>query len=72
VDYELYTDAWDAVRLWNAISEAAADFGLVIAGLGARGTLRVTHSSAGTKIWRDVRGRKIEMKIVPLPFYHTQ
>lgn len=38
--FELYAPAPDAARLWRALMEAGAPFGLEAAGLGARDTLR--------------------------------
>jgi aminomethyltransferase len=38
--YEIYSDAKDAVPLWEAIIKAGVGLGLVPAGLGARDTLR--------------------------------
>jgi aminomethyltransferase len=39
--FELYCEAADAARLWNALLEAGSPEGLVPAGLGARDTLRL-------------------------------
>jgi aminomethyltransferase len=39
--YELYCDAADAVRIWEALLAAGKDLGLAPAGLGARDTLRL-------------------------------
>jgi aminomethyltransferase len=39
--FELYCDASDAEKLWNALLETGGPFGLVPAGLGARDTLRL-------------------------------
>jgi aminomethyltransferase len=41
VGFELYCDASDAEKLWNALLETGGPFGLVPAGLGARDTLRL-------------------------------
>jgi aminomethyltransferase len=42
--YELYSDATDGTALWNVLTEAGSDLGLVPAGLGARDTLRLEAS----------------------------
>lgn len=39
--YEIYCDAADTPKIWNAILEAGKDNGLIPAGLGARDTLRL-------------------------------
>ncbi|GII58947.1 aminomethyltransferase [Planotetraspora thailandica] len=39
--FELFVANADAVHVWNALTEAGADFGLVPAGLSARDTLRL-------------------------------
>jgi aminomethyltransferase len=39
--FELFVAGGDAVHIWNALTEAGADFGLVPAGLSARDTLRL-------------------------------
>jgi aminomethyltransferase len=39
--YELYMKSGDALRVWDGLIEAGADFGLIPAGLGARDTLRL-------------------------------
>ena len=39
--FELYCAAGDAEKLWNAVLEAGAQYGLIPAGLGARDTLRL-------------------------------
>ena len=39
--FELYCDAGDAVRLWNALMDAGKDLGVLPCGLGARDTLRL-------------------------------
>lgn len=39
--YELYFQNEDAVNLWNALSEAGSEFGILPCGLGARDTLRL-------------------------------
>jgi aminomethyltransferase len=38
--FELYADTSDAPRLWDVLLEAGSDEGVVLAGLGARDTLR--------------------------------
>lgn len=39
--FEIYTRPEDAVRLWDALLEAGAEFGIKPCGLGARNTLRL-------------------------------
>jgi aminomethyltransferase len=39
--FELYCENKDAKKLWDAVFEAGAEFGIVPAGLGARDTLRL-------------------------------
>lgn len=39
--YELYFQNKDAANLWNALSEAGSEFGILPCGLGARDTLRL-------------------------------
>jgi len=39
--YELYCEALDALKLWNALLQAGANEGLIPCGLGARDTLRL-------------------------------
>jgi aminomethyltransferase len=46
--FELYVDAPDAVRLWDALLEAGAPRGLIPCGLGARDTLRL---EAGLRLY---------------------
>jgi aminomethyltransferase len=46
--FELYVDAPDAVRLWDALLEAGAPKGLIPCGLGARDTLRL---EAGLRLY---------------------
>lgn len=45
---ELYCDAGDAERLWDALVEAGAPHGLALCGLGARDTLRL---EAGLRLY---------------------
>ena len=44
--FELYCQATDAVKLWDRITEAGKDDGLIPAGLGARDTLRLEKGFA--------------------------
>jgi aminomethyltransferase len=46
--FELYVDAPDAVRLWDALLDAGAPKGLIPCGLGARDTLRL---EAGLRLY---------------------
>ena len=46
--FELYVDAPDAVRLWDALLEAGGPKGLIPCGLGARDTLRL---EAGLRLY---------------------
>ena len=39
--FEIYADRGEAVRLWNDLMEAGAEFGILPAGLAARNTLRL-------------------------------
>jgi aminomethyltransferase len=39
--FELYVHEKDTVKLWNALFEAGAEFGILPIGLGARDTLRL-------------------------------
>ncbi|MEL7648873.1 MAG: glycine cleavage system aminomethyltransferase GcvT [Sedimentibacter sp.] len=57
--FELYFDAKDAPKLWDAILEAGKDEGLVPAGLGARDTLRFEAAL-------PLYGQEIDKDITPL------
>lgn len=56
--FELYVDAPDAVRLWDALLEAGAPKGLIPCGLGARDTLRL---EAGLRLY----GQDMDDRIDP-------
>jgi len=57
--YEVYVAPGDAVRVWNALLEAGADFGVKPCGLGARNTLRLEAKMA-------LYGHEIDASISPL------
>ena len=57
--FEIYVPAAEAVRLWNLLLEAGAEFGIKPCGLGARNTLRL---EAGMVLY----GHEIDASISPL------
>ena len=57
--FEIYIPPAEAVRLWNAVMEAGAEFGIKPCGLGARNTLRLEAAMA-------LYGHEIDASISPL------
>jgi aminomethyltransferase len=57
--FEVYIDATDAVRVWEALLEAGTPLGLLPAGLGARDTLRL---EAGLLL----HGNDMDKRVTPL------
>lgn len=57
--FELYVAAEEAVRVWNAVLDAGAEFGIKPAGLGARNTLRLEAAMA-------LYGHEITASLTPL------
>lgn len=57
--YEIYIPPTEAVRIWNELLEAGAEFGIKPAGLGARNTLRLEAKMA-------LYGHEIDASISPL------
>ncbi|MFZ5633131.1 MAG: glycine cleavage system aminomethyltransferase GcvT [Bacillota bacterium] len=57
--FELYLDAADGVKLWQALMESGENTGLVPAGLGARDTLRFEASM-------PLYGQELDDKTTPL------
>jgi aminomethyltransferase len=57
--FELYVASGEAARVWNAVLEAGAEFGIKPAGLGARNTLRLEAAMA-------LYGHEITASITPL------
>lgn len=56
--FELYVPPEEAVRMWEAVMEAGAEFGIQPCGLGARNTLRLEAKMA-------LYGREIDASISP-------
>ena len=54
--FEVYADKDEAVRLWNDIMEAGAEFGILPAGLAARNTLRLESAMSlyGNELGDDI------------------
>ena len=54
--FEIYADKDEAVRLWNDIMEAGAEFGILPAGLAARNTLRLESAMSlyGNELGDDI------------------
>jgi aminomethyltransferase len=57
--FEIYVPPSDAVRMWNLVMEAGAEFGIKPCGLGARNTLRLEAKMA-------LYGHEIDASISPL------
>jgi aminomethyltransferase len=57
--FEIYVPPAEAVRMWNLIMDAGAEFGIKPAGLGARNTLRLEAKMA-------LYGHEIDASISPL------
>jgi aminomethyltransferase len=57
--YEIYVPPSEAVRIWNEVMQAGAEFGAKPAGLGARNTLRLEAKMA-------LYGHEIDASISPL------
>jgi aminomethyltransferase len=57
--FELFVDPSEAVRIWNLVMEAGAEFGIKPCGLGARNTLRL---EAGMALY----GHEIDASITPM------
>src|SRR5579871_1571486 len=57
--FELYIPAGEAVRIWNKLLQAGAEFGIKPCGLGARNTLRLEAKMA-------LYGHEIDASITPL------
>ncbi len=57
--FEIYIPSAEAVRVWNAVMEAGAEFGIKPCGLGARNTLRLEASMV-------LYGHEIDASISPL------
>ena len=57
--YEIYIPPAEAVRIWNEVLNAGAEFGIKPAGLGARNTLRLEAKMA-------LYGHEIDASISPL------
>ena len=57
--FEVYVPPTEAVRVWNMLLEAGAEFGIKPAGLGARNTLRLEAKMA-------LYGHEIDASISPL------
>jgi aminomethyltransferase len=57
--FEIYVPPSEAVRMWNLVMEAGAEFGIKPAGLGARNTLRLEAKMA-------LYGHEIDASISPL------
>ncbi len=57
--YEIYAPPAEAQRIWNAVLEAGAEFGIKPCGLGARNTLRLEAKMA-------LYGHEIDASISPL------
>ncbi len=57
--YEIYVPPSEAVRVWNEVMQAGAEFGAKPAGLGARNTLRLEAKMA-------LYGHEIDASISPL------
>ena len=57
--YEIYVPPAEAVRIWNEVLRAGAEFGIKPAGLGARNTLRLEAKMA-------LYGHEIDASISPL------
>src|SRR5215213_3883419 len=54
--FEIYADKTEAVRLWNDLMEAGAEFGVLPAGLAARNTLRLESAMSlyGNELGDDI------------------
>ncbi len=54
--FEIYADKDEAVRLWNDLMEAGAEFGILPAGLAARNTLRLESAMSlyGNELGDDI------------------
>lgn len=57
--FEIYVPPSEAVRIWNEVMQAGAEFGIKPAGLGARNTLRLEAKMA-------LYGHEIDASISPL------
>jgi aminomethyltransferase len=57
--FEIYVPPADAVRIWNLVMDAGAEFGIKPCGLGARNTLRLEAKMA-------LYGHEIDASISPL------
>jgi aminomethyltransferase len=57
--FEIYVPPTEAVRMWNLLMDAGAEFGIKPAGLGARNTLRLEAKMA-------LYGHEIDASISPL------
>jgi len=57
--FEIYVPPAEAVRMWNLVMDAGAEFGIKPAGLGARNTLRLEAKMA-------LYGHEIDASISPL------
>jgi aminomethyltransferase len=57
--FEIYVPPTDAVRIWGAVMDAGAEFGIKPCGLGARNTLRLEAKMA-------LYGHEIDASISPL------
>ena len=57
--FEIYVPPSDAVRIWNLVMDAGAEFGIKPCGLGARNTLRLEAKMA-------LYGHEIDASISPL------